>query len=114
MTQLENRLGYVDTAQSNVNELIGDAVSSCFGVAGLANKWQPSLFGLLPWRQFMGPGVRVSKDGQGLMVDLHVLVRQELNLSATVRSIHNKVRYTVENATGMEVKRVNVFVDGMI
>ena len=30
-----------------------------------------------------------------------------------LKSIVNKVRYTVEEATGFEVRKVNVFVDGM-
>jgi len=30
-----------------------------------------------------------------------------------VKSIVNKVRYTVEEATGLKVRKVNVFVDAM-
>ena len=32
---------------------------------------------------------------------------------AIVKSIVNKVRYTIEDATGLAVAKVNVFVDGM-
>jgi len=48
------------------------------------------------------------------MVDLHVTVTSGLNISAIVRSIVNRVSYTVEGATGLPVKKVNVFVDGML
>ena len=51
--------------------------------------------------------------GNSLVVDLHIIVIYGLNLSATVKSIVNKVRYTVEEATGLEVKKVNVFIDSM-
>ena len=53
------------------------------------------------------------KDGEGLNVDLHIIVTYGLNISAIVKSIVNKVRYTVEDATGLEVHKVNVFVDAM-
>ena len=36
-----------------------------------------------------------------------------LNISAIVNSITNKVSYVVEEATGLKVSKVNVFVDGM-
>ena len=36
-----------------------------------------------------------------------------MNISEISKSIVNKVRYTVESVTGLNVKRVNVFVDGM-
>ena len=36
-----------------------------------------------------------------------------MNISAIAKSIVNKVRYTVEEATGLRVRKVNVFVDGM-
>ena len=36
-----------------------------------------------------------------------------MNIAAIAKSIVNKVRYTVEEATGLTVKKVNVFVDGM-
>ena len=58
-------------------------------------------------------GVRVRAAGGRLVVDLHIAVTYGVNISAIVNSIINKVRYTVEEATGLEVAKVNVFVDSM-
>ncbi|WP_395588158.1 Asp23/Gls24 family envelope stress response protein [Pseudomonas syringae group genomosp. 7] len=44
---------------------------------------------------------------------MHIIVTYGLNISAIVKSIVNKVRYTVEEATGLEVRQLNVYVDGM-
>ena len=49
----------------------------------------------------------------GLVIDLHIAVTYGVNISAIVKSIVNKVRYTVEEATGLQVAKVNVFVDDM-
>ena len=51
--------------------------------------------------------------GGGLVSDLHIAVTYGVNISAIVKSIVNKVRYTVEEATGFQVAKVNVFVDDM-
>lgn len=48
------------------------------------------------------------------MVDLHIAVTYGLNIATIVRSIVGKVRYVTEKATGLQVAKVNVFVDEMI
>lgn len=58
-------------------------------------------------------GVKVHITGGRLVLDLHIVVTYGVNISAIVQSIIHKVRYTVEDATGMEVAKVNVYVDGM-
>ena len=52
-------------------------------------------------------------EDDGLVVELHIVVTYGVNISTIVDSIVNKVRYTVEDATGLSVKEVNVFVDSM-
>jgi len=106
MIRLESHMGLIEVSQGYFNEIVGNAVTSCFGVAGIAQG-----------RRGIGrrgpQGVRIYRDGPGLSVDVRILVTYGLNISAVVRSIHSRVRYTVEGATGLEVRRVNVFVDGM-
>jgi uncharacterized alkaline shock family protein YloU len=116
MIRLENHLGLIEVSQDYFNEIIGGAVSTCFGVAGMANSntRQGLRSKLSKKRQFLDQGVCVYKDGKSLMVDLHILVTYGLNIAAIVRSIVNKVRYTVEEVTGLQVSKVNVFVDGML
>jgi len=108
MIRLESHMGLIEVSQDYFNEIVGSAVTSCFGVAGIAEGRQSLL------RTRHPQGVRIYRDGPGLSVDLRILVTYGLNISAVVRSIHSRVRYTVEGATGLEVRRVNVFVDGML
>ena len=46
-----------------------------------------------------------------LVIDIHIVVSYGLNISAIVKSITHKVRYTVEDVTGLEVSKINIFVD---
>jgi len=111
MIRLESHMGLIEVSQEYFNEIVGGAVKGCFGVAGMAGGWQ------LPWRaprRKQPQGVRIYRDGSGLSVDLHILITYGLNISAVVRGIHSRVSYTVEGATGLEVRKVNVFVDGML
>ena len=107
MIKLESHMGLIEVSPDYFTEVLGGAVTSCFGVAGIAG-------GRKSFRRRTPQGVRIYRDGPGLSVDLHVLVTYGLNISAVVRSIHSRVSYTVEEVTGLQVRKVNVFVDGML
>jgi len=109
MIRMENQMGLIEISPEYFNEIVGDAVSGCFGVAGMGRAPQGR-----KKRKTIGQSVRVFKQDKGVMVDLHVVVTYGLNISAIVRSIVSRVSYTVEGATGLPVQKVNVFVDGML
>lgn len=116
MIKIENYLGIIEISKEYFSSLIGNAASSCFGVAGMANSntRQNIRSFFFRRRHYIDQGVNVLKDGECLLVDLHIIISYGLNISAIVKSIVDKVRYTVEEATGLEVRKVNVFVDSMI
>lgn len=114
MITLENHLGTIEISQEYFSNLIGHAVSSCYGVAGMVKTGaKQGLRALISRRTFADEGIQVRSDDGSLIVDLHISVIYGMNISEISKSIVNKVRYTVESATGLDVKRVNVFVDGM-
>jgi len=114
MVKIENHLGTIAISQEYFACLIGTAVSSCYGVAGMEKSGpRQGLRSFFTRQSFADQGIRVRDDFDTLVVDLHISVIYGMNISAIARSIVNKVRYTVEQATGLVVKKVNVFVDGM-
>ncbi|MCR5484161.1 MAG: Asp23/Gls24 family envelope stress response protein [Clostridiales bacterium] len=116
MIGFENHLGTISISPEYFSNLIGHVVSSCFGVAGMANSNARQGLRSFIFRHisYIDKGVSVRSEGGGLYIDLHIIVTYGLNISAVVNSIINKVRYTVEDITGLDVCKVNVFVDGMI
>lgn len=114
MIRLENHLGTIDISQDYFTCLIGHAASSCFGVAGMCKAdAKQSLRRIFSKKSHIDEGVQVRAENKQLIIDLHIAVIYGMNIAAITKSIVNKVRYTVETATGLEVKRVNVYVDGM-
>lgn len=115
MIRIENHLGHIEINDDYFSDLIGHAVTSCFGVAGMANSNASQ--GLRAFffrrRSYLDQGVSVKSNGTDLTINLHIVVTYGVNISAIVDSITNKVRYTVEQATGLVVKKINVYVDGM-
>lgn len=114
MIKLENHLGWIDISHEFLVNLIVNTATNCFGVAGMSNcNNRQGLKAKLLHREPLDKGILVRYKKEKLIVDLHILVIYGMNISAVVKSIINKVRYAVEEVTGITVSSVNVFIDGM-
>ncbi len=116
MLKIDTHLGSIELTSGYLSALIGHTATSCFGVvrmnpAGAGQGVKTTVFKSDP----IDNGVRVSvpKGSKQVVIDLHITVMYGVNVAAITDSIMNKVRYVVESETGLSVKNINVFVDGM-
>jgi uncharacterized alkaline shock family protein YloU len=116
LIKIERPLGVIEITDEYFSQLIGNVVPACYGVVGMSNSntKQGIRSFLYKGRDFIDRGVTVHSDGEGLIVDLHIVVTYGVNITEVVKSIVNKVGYTVQQATDLKVKNVNVHVDSMI
>ena len=116
MIKIDTHLGAIELTSGYLSSLIGHTVTGCFGVVKMnpAGASQGVKTTILKSNS-IDNGVRVSvpKGSNSVAIDLHITVMYGVNVAAITDSIMNKVRYVVESETGLEVKTVNVFVDGM-
>jgi len=110
---LENPNGNIEISHEYFANLIGYAASACYGVAGMAAKNKVQGFTERFVRNKLDRGVKVSRVNGKLFIDLHIIVTYGVNITVIVKSIIKKVRYVVEEATGLAVDCVNVYVDDM-
>lgn len=114
MISVDNHIGTITISKNYLVSLIGHTVTGCFGVAGMNfSGTKQGIFSIVDRNEGLDRGVRLITDGSRLIIDLHITVTFGTNISAIVDSITNKVRFAVEEATGLAVKKVNVFIDGM-
>ncbi len=117
MIRIDNHLGSIELTSGYLSALIGHTATSCFGVVKMnpAGASQGVRTAILKKSDRIDNGVRVysPKDSTQLIIDLHITVMYGVNVAAITDSIMNKVRYVVESETGLSVRKVNVFVDGM-
>ena len=120
MIRIENASGAITITNEVFTVLAGDAATSCFGVKGMVGKTKDGKskdsnpFQLLR-RESMSKGVFATfQDDGSVALELHIAVDQGVNISALAHSIMGEVRYKVNQATGVPVSAVNVFVDTML
>ncbi len=113
MVSIENPKGAITIASEVFANLAGDAATSCFGVKAMAAQGRDGVFQLR--RESMSKGVRaeLGEDGS-VSLELHIAVDHGVNLNTLCNSIMNEVSYKVSRATGVPVKRVDIYVDTMI
>ena len=115
MIHQENDRGSVNISTSVYTEIVGTAVSNCFGVKGMAARSLTDGVYHLLRKESVSKGVRVHfHEDDTISIDLHIVVDNNVNLSAVGASIIEQVRYEVTKCTGTEVRAVNVYIDSMM
>ena len=115
MIRHEKEHGSINVNTNVYTEIVGVAVSNCFGVKGMAARSvTDGLYHLLR-KDAAGKGVKVQfHEDNSISIDLHIIVDNGVNLNAVGASIISEVRYNVTKCTGTEVRAVNVYVDSMM
>jgi uncharacterized alkaline shock family protein YloU len=114
MVKQDNNLGSVCISNDVFTWLAGDAATRCFGVKGMAGRSRENGLVHLLRRESMTKGVIVRNDDKGgITIELHIVVDHGVNLAALSGSIMNEVSYKVSSATGVNVSRVDVYIDSM-
>ena len=115
MVRHEYENGSVNVSTSVYTEIVGTAAANCFGVKGMAARSVTDGVYHLLRKESVSKGVRVHfNEDNSISIDLHIVVDNNVNLSAVGASIISEVRYVVTSCTGTEVRAVNVYIDSMM
>lgn len=114
MISFYNTIGKVSLTSNYFAELVAAAVQSGYGVAGMADKGPTDNIRSLLKLTAPDKGVKVWEKDQKLNIEIHIKVIFGLNIKTAVKSITHKVKYIVEEATGLTVNRIDVAVDDVV
>ncbi len=112
--KIENTKGHIDITTEVFNAITGSAATSCYGVKGMALTSKVDGLVHLLKRESMAKGVKVTTHNDGsISIQLHIIVNHGVNLVAVSKAIMSEVRYVVTETTGVPVKKIEVFIDGI-
>ncbi len=115
MIKYYNAYGKVSLTNDYFEALVGNAATSCYGVTGMATaNTGDSVKSFLFSAPQQDKGVLVREENGELIIDLHIKVTYGVSIQAITQSITNKVRYTIEKATGLKVRKINVYIDDIV
>jgi uncharacterized alkaline shock family protein YloU len=110
MSTAETKLGRIEVSPTAIASIAGQAVTSTYGVVGIAPK--NLAHGLIDvFRRDARHGVDVHVRDDQIIIDVHVIVEYGTRIASVAKSIMNLVKFNVERALGVPVVQVNVHVE---
>lgn len=111
--EIENDLGKLVLSEEAIATVAGAAATECYGVVGMAGRKMTDGLSELLGRENLSKGISVSVEGDEVYITLYIIVGYGVRISEVARNVVEKVRYSVENITGLKVKKVTVNVEGI-
>ena len=110
---LENKLGKVSIDSEVIAQYAGSTAVECFGIVGMAAvSMKDGLVKLLK-RESLTHGITVVVQDNHISIDFHVIVAYGVSICAVSDNLIASVKYKVEEFTGMEVDKINIYVEGV-
>jgi uncharacterized alkaline shock family protein YloU len=108
---LPSPLGRITISSDAIAHIVGETARECYGVVGMAARGPVGK--LLGKRERSTQGIQIARDGDGdgVTIDLHVVIEYGLNLAEVASTIRNRVSYEVGRLTGLPVRAVEVHID---
>lgn len=112
--KLNTNLGEISIGTNIIAKYAGITAVECFGIVGMAAiSVRDGLVRLLK-RDSLTKGINVLIDADNeIILDFHVIIAYGVSISTVADNLISSVRYKVEHYTGMTVKKINIFVEGV-
>lgn len=92
----------------------GASAVESFGVIGMASVNMKDGIVKLLKKDNLSHGVNVIIDEDNkITIDLHIIVSYGVSISAVADNLISNVKYNVEEFSGLEVEKINIFVEGV-
>ena len=111
--RIDSGLGQIVIDTDVIATYAGSVAVECFGIVGMAAvSMKDGLVKLLK-RESLTHGINVEIKENKISIDFHVIVSYGVSISAVSDNLIESVKYRVEEFTGMEVEKINIFVEGV-
>ncbi|MCM1125123.1 MAG: Asp23/Gls24 family envelope stress response protein [Lachnospiraceae bacterium] len=112
-TSMNTHMGNVTIDNEVIAQYAGSVAMECFGVVGMAGiNVKDGLVKLLKMDS-MTRGINVFITQNKLTLNFHVILAYGVSILAVSDNLISNVKYKVEEFTGIEVAKINIFVEGV-
>lgn len=108
-----NKYGSINIDDNVLATIAGLSAMECYGLVGMASKSATEGLVELLKRENLTKGVKINSEDNEVTIDLFIIVQFGIKISVVAGNIIDKVKYNIENLTGMRVKKVNINVQGV-
>ena len=111
--QINTKLGNISIDAHVIAVYAGSVALGCTGIVGMASlDMRDGLMKLLK-KENIKRGIEVEIEDNEIYLAFHVIVAYGVNIPVVSENLMDSVRYQVEEFTGMKIKKIDIFVEGV-
>ena len=112
-SSMNTHMGNISIDNEVIAQYAGSVAMECFGIVGMAGiNVKDGLVKLLKIDSITR-GINVSIKNNKLTLNFHVIVAYGVSILAVTDNLISNVKYKVEEFTGIEIEKINIFVEGV-
>ena len=111
--RVNTQVGTISIDADAIAQYAGSVAVECFGIVGMATVNVKDGFVKLLMKDSITRGINVFIKNNRLTLDFHVIVSYGVNIQAVSDNLINNVKYKVEELTGLEIDKINIYVEGV-
>ena len=112
-SSMNTHMGNISIDNEVIAKYAGSVAMECFGIVGMAGiNVKDGLVKLLKMDSITR-GINVSIKNNKLTLNFHVIVAYGVSILAVTDNLISNVKYKVEEFTGIEIEKINIFVEGV-
>ncbi|MCI5585395.1 MAG: Asp23/Gls24 family envelope stress response protein [Lachnospiraceae bacterium] len=112
-SSMNTHMGKITIDKEVVSRYAGTVAVECFGIVGMAGiNVKDGLVKLLK-KDSITRGIAVRMENNKLTLDFHVIIAYGVSIIAVSDNLIENVKYKVEEFTGIDVGKINVYVEGV-
>ena len=108
---MNTHMGNITVDKEVIAQYAGIVAMECFGIVGMGITVKDVV--KLLKKDNVTKGITVTINNNKLTMDFHVIVSYGVSILAVSNNLIDNVKYKVEEFTGMEIEKINIFVEGV-
>lgn len=109
----EENVGNVKISAEVVSTIAGIATTEIKGVAGMYGTLAGGIAEMLGAKKNPAKGVKVDLSDGSVSIDLYIIVKYSVRIPELAWEVQENVKNSVETMTGLNVKKVNIHIEGV-
>ena len=110
-SSMNTHMGNITIDKEIIAQYAGTVATECFGIVGMGITVKDVV--KLLRKDNLSKGITVTINNNKLTLDFHVIVSYGVSILAVSDNLIDNVKYKVEAFTGMEIEKINIFVEGV-
>ena len=112
-SSINTHMGNIIIDNDVIAQYAGGVAVECFGIVGMAGYSARDGLAKLLKMDSSNKGIAVFLNNNKLTLDFHVIVAYGVSILAVSENLIDSVKYKVEEFTGIEIEKINIFVEGV-